>query len=131
MVRKLVHDKKTGNLINVEFASTAHLDGILANYTGMIGDRLPADTTTPLTTVIVIERNGPGAPEPLPLPSMEEILGGEIFDGDDLGPLPMDEQLPKEGEEQPWTPPPEPVPVTVTDDDQTGGPPPARPEMNW
>jgi hypothetical protein len=57
---------------------------------------------------------------------MEEILGREAFDGDDLGPLPMDEQLPEEGET--WTPPPEPL--IITDDDQTGGPP-ARPEMNW
>jgi hypothetical protein len=29
---------------------------------------------------------------------MEEILGREAFDGDDLGPLPMDEQLPEKGE---------------------------------
>ena len=130
MVRKLIHDKKTGKLINVEFASTSHLDGILATYTGMIGDRLPADTTVPLTTVIYVERNGPNAPEPLPLPSMEEILGKD-FDGDDLGPLLMDIELPDEGEEPPWTPPPEPVPVTITEDDDQTGRPPARPEMHW
>ena len=129
MVRKLIHDKKTGKLINVEFAPTSHLDGILATYTGMIGDRLPAYNATPLTTVIVIERNGPNAPEPLPLPLMEEILG-EDFDGDDLGPLLMDIELPDEGEEPPWTPPPEPV-ASTSDDDQTGGPPPARTDMNW
>ena len=114
MVRKFHYDKE-GNVKNVEFATTSHLDNILATYTGMIGDRLPADTTTPLTTVIVIERNGPGAPEPLPLPSMEEILEGEIFDGDDLGPLLMNIKLPDEGEEPPWTPPPE----TETERDAT------------
>ena len=126
MVRKFHYDKE-GNVKNVEFAPTAHLDGILATYTGMIGDRPPIEAAVPMTTIVIVNPI-PGAEPPLALPSMQEILEGEIFDGDDLGPLPMDEPLPEEGEL--WTPPPEPAPVTVTDDDQPG-PPPARTEINW
>ena len=130
MVRKFHFDKE-GNVKNVEFAATSHLDGILAAYTGMIGDRPPIEAAAPMTTIVIVNPI-PGEEPPLALPSMEEILGWEVFDGDDLGPLLMDIELPDEGEEQPWTLPPEPVSVTVTDDDdQTGGPPPARIDMNW
>ena len=125
MVRKLVHDKKTGNLINVEFASTAHLEGILANYTGMIGDRAPIEAAVPMTTIVIVNPI-PGAEPPLALPSMQEILEGEIFDGDDLGPLPMNEPLPEEGE--PWTPPPEP-PTLV--EDAVEDEPRAQEDMRW
>ena len=94
----------------------------------MIGDRAPIEAAVPMTTIVIVYPI-PGAEPPLALPSMEEILG-EDFDGDDLGPLLMDIELPDEGEEPPWTLPPEPVPVTVADDDQPG-PPPARTDMNW
>ena len=130
MVRKLIHDKKTGKLINVEFAPTSHLDGILATYTGMIGDRPPIEAAVPMTTIVIVNPI-PGAEPPLALPSMEEILG-EDFDGDDLGPLLMDIELPDEGDDQPWTMPPDPVPLAITeDDDDHAGPPPARTDMNW
>ena len=99
MVRKLNYDKD-GKIKSVEFASTSHLDGILATYTGMIGDRPPIEAAVPMTTIVIVNPI-PGEEPPLALPSMEEILG-EDFDGDDLGPLLMDIELSDEGEEQPW-----------------------------
>ena len=129
MVRKFHYDKE-GNVKNVEFAPTAHLDNILATYTGMIGDRPPIEAAVPMTTIVIVNPI-PGAEPPLALPSMEEILG-EDFDGDDLGPLLMDIELPDEGDDQPWTMPPDPVPLAITeDDDDHAGPPPARTDMNW
>ena len=127
MVRKFHYDKD-GKVRGVEFKPTAHLDHILATWTGMIGERLPNENAAPLTTVIVVERNGPGAPEPLPLPSMEEILGENGWSDDEDGfvAVPLDLPLPEEGER--WTPPPEsPTPVEDAVEDE----PIAREEMRW
>jgi hypothetical protein len=127
MVRKFHYDKE-GKVRSVEFASTVHLDGILANWTGMIGDRLPNENAAPLTTVITIVRNGPGAPEPLALPSKEEILGENGWSDDDDGfmAVPINLPLPEGGER--WTPPPEsPTPIENTVEDE----PRAREEMSW
>ena len=124
MVRKFHYDKE-GNVKNVDFAPTAHLDNILATYTGMIGDRTPIEAAVPMTTIVIVNPI-PGAEPPLALPSMQEILEGEIFDGDDLGPLPMNEPLPEEGE--PWTPPPEP-PTLV--EDAVEDEPRAQEDMRW
>ena len=54
MIRSIHWDPVTDRIIRVRFQETSHLDTILAQWAGMIGDRPPPQLAPPMTTITLV-----------------------------------------------------------------------------